>query len=61
MTPEAASSLRLPGVVYRPIDANPPPTIDLVCLYRRDDDAPILAAFLDTVRKFRPQAPEGLV
>ncbi|OGB52675.1 MAG: LysR family transcriptional regulator [Burkholderiales bacterium RIFOXYD12_FULL_59_19] len=61
VTPEAASSLRLPGVVYRPIDANPPPTIDLVCLYRRDDDAPILAAFLDTVRKFRPQAPEGLV
>jgi len=55
VTPEAASSLRLPGVVYRPVKANPSPTIDLVCLYRRDDASPILAAFLDTVRKFQPE------
>jgi DNA-binding transcriptional LysR family regulator len=55
VTPEAASSLRLPGVVYRPVKADPPPTVDLVCLYRRDDASPILAAFLDTVRKFQPQ------
>lgn len=54
VTPEAASSLRLPGVVYRPLNANPPPAIDLVCLYRRDDTSPILAAFLETVRKFQP-------
>lgn len=55
LTPEAASSLHLPGVVYRPIKADPPPTVDLVCLYRRDDSSPILAAFLDTVRSFHPQ------
>lgn len=54
VTPEAASSLKLPGVVYRPIKAVPPPSIDLVCLYRRDDDSPILSAFLDIVRHFQP-------
>ncbi|MDZ4253352.1 MAG: LysR substrate-binding domain-containing protein [Sulfuritalea sp.] len=52
ITPEAASTLRLPGVVYRPVKATPPPTIDLVCLYRRDDDSPILKAFLEVVRKY---------
>ena len=52
ITPEAANSLRLPGVVYRPLQGKPVPTIDLVCLYRRDDSSPILAAFLDLVRAF---------
>lgn len=52
ITPEAASTLRLPGVVYRPVKATPPPTIDLACLYRRDDESPILDAFLEVVRKY---------
>lgn len=52
VTPRAASSLRLPGVVFRPVKGEPPPTIDLACLYRRNDDSPILAAFLDIVRRF---------
>ena len=52
VTPEAANSLRLPGVVYRPLHGKPVPTIDLVCLYRRDDSSPILGAFLETVRAF---------
>ena len=54
VTPEAACNLQLPGVVYRPLQGKPEPTIDLVCLYRRDDSSPILAAFLDTVRNFQP-------
>lgn len=58
VTPDAARSLKLPGVVYRPVKADPPPTIDLVCLYRRNDESPILGAFLDIVRKFRPEALE---
>lgn len=57
VTPAAASSLKLRGVVYRPIKATPPPIIELACLYRRDDESPILAAFLDITRKFSP-APE---
>lgn len=53
VTPQAASSLKLPGVVFRPVRANPPPKIDLVCLYRRNDESPILAAFLEIARKFK--------
>ncbi|MDI1246020.1 MAG: LysR family transcriptional regulator [Rhodoferax sp.] len=56
VTPEAASSLQLPGVVYRPLTADPAPTVDLVCLYRRDDASPVLTAFLETVRTFQPQS-----
>jgi len=52
ITPEAASNLRLPGVVYRPVKATPPPTIDLACLYRCNDESPILLAFLEVVRKY---------
>jgi len=55
VTPEAASSLQLPGVVYRPLKAEPAPTVELVCVYRRDDASPVLAAFLETVRQFQPQ------
>ncbi|MFZ3161759.1 MAG: LysR family transcriptional regulator [Rhodoferax sp.] len=56
VTPEAASSLQLPGVVYRPLKAEPAPTVELVCLYRRDDVSPVLTAFLETVRQFQPQS-----
>lgn len=55
VTPEAASSLQLPGVVYRPLKAEPAPTVELVCVYRRDDASPVLTAFLETVRQFQPQ------
>ncbi len=54
VAPQAASNLKLPGVVYRPIKADPVPAIELACLYRREDESPILAAFLDVARKFRP-------
>jgi len=54
ITPEAACSLRLPGVVYRPLLATPSPTIDMVCLYRRGDASPLLSAFLNVVRSFKP-------
>jgi DNA-binding transcriptional LysR family regulator len=56
VSPEAASSLQLPGVVYRPLKAEPAPTVELVCLYRRDDVSPVLTAFLETVRQFQPQS-----
>lgn len=54
VTPAVANTLKLPGVAYRPIKATQPPTIDLTCLYRRDDESPILGAFLEVVRKFSP-------
>ena len=56
LIPEAATSLQLPGVTYRPIKASLVPSIDLACLYRRDDESPILAAFLEITRKLHPTA-----
>lgn len=54
VTPQAASNLNLPGVVYRRVEADPPPTIELACLYRRDDESPILHAILDITRTLPP-------
>lgn len=54
VAPQATSNLKLPGVVYRPIKANPVPSIEFACLYRREDESPILASMLDVIRKYRP-------
>ncbi|MBL8488235.1 MAG: LysR family transcriptional regulator [Rhodocyclaceae bacterium] len=53
VVPESATRMTLPGVVYRPLKRNPPPRVDLSCLYRAGDDSPILRAFLDVARRFR--------
>lgn len=58
VTPQAASSLKLPGVVYRQIQSSRPLSIELACLYRRDDESPILSAFLDITRNFPSLALE---
>lgn len=50
--PESAISLQLPQVIFRRLSW-PHPTIDLDCLYHRNDQSPILNAFLDIVRGFR--------
>jgi DNA-binding transcriptional LysR family regulator len=50
LVPESATSLRLPGVVYRPLKNAPHAVVDLSCIYRQDDVSPILAAFLEIVR-----------
>lgn len=52
LVPESGRNLQLPEVVYRPLQA-PAPTIDLDCVYRTDDDSPILEAFLGIVHSFR--------
>lgn len=53
VVPESATRMTLPGVVYRPLKRNPPPRVDLSCLYRAGDDSPILRAFLEVARRFR--------
>ncbi|WP_424191879.1 LysR substrate-binding domain-containing protein [Ampullimonas aquatilis] len=56
LVPESATTLRFPGVVYRPLsDAPAQAIVDLSCIYRLDDQSPILAAFLNEVRLFRRQ------
>ena len=52
ITTQSATSLRLPGVVYRPLRSRFLRDIELSCLYRKDDSSPVLAAFLDVVRAF---------
>ncbi|CAM5790539.1 MAG: LysR family transcriptional regulator [Burkholderiales bacterium] len=51
----ASTSLRLPGVVYRPLDSDALRDLELACLYRRGDASPVLAAFLDVVHEFAQQ------
>lgn len=58
VTTQSATSLRLPGVVYRPLHSHHLHDIELSCLYRTDDGSPVLGAFLDAVRSFaRAQQP----
>ncbi|RTL49435.1 MAG: LysR family transcriptional regulator [Rhodocyclaceae bacterium] len=53
MVPESGANLKLPGVVYRPLKKTPSPSIDLSCVYRKNDQSPILQAFLDIIRAYR--------
>ena len=53
LVPESGANLKLPGVVYRPLKKVPTPSIDLSCIYRKDDQSPILQAFLDIIRAYR--------
>ena len=56
LVPESATTLRFPGVVYRALrDVPPQGVVDLTCIYRRDDQSPLLGAFLETVRAFRKE------
>ena len=61
ITTHSATSLRLPGVVYRPLRSRHLRDIKLSCLYRTDDASPVLAAFLDVVGAFaNAQSAKGL-
>jgi DNA-binding transcriptional LysR family regulator len=50
ITTTAATRLRIPGIVYRPLKSDVLRDVELACLYRRDDPSPILAEFLRVVR-----------
>lgn len=50
LVPESATSLHLPGVVYRPLLDAPHAVVDLSCIYRNNDTSPILKAFLEIIR-----------
>jgi DNA-binding transcriptional LysR family regulator len=53
LVPATVSQLNLPGVVFRRLNRSPPVTVDLNCIYRRDDTSLILLAFLETIRTMR--------
>lgn len=48
---ESATTLMMPRIVYRPVVGQSDLKIDLSCLYRRNDQSPILQAFLGIVRR----------
>ncbi len=50
ITTASSESLRLPGVVYRPLECAYLKDIELSCIHRRGDGSPVLAAFLAVVR-----------
>ena len=50
ITTASSESLRLPGVVYRPLDCAYLRDIELSCIHRRGDGSPVLRAFLAVVR-----------
>ncbi len=52
VTTASSASLRLPGVVYRPLESSVLREIELSCLYRRADTSPVLSAFVAVVRDF---------
>ncbi|MDU4749094.1 LysR substrate-binding domain-containing protein [Klebsiella pasteurii] len=53
ITTESAANVNLTGVVYRPLQSLNLQDIELSCLYRKNDDSPVLAAFLKLLRRRR--------
>lgn len=55
VVPESVITLAPPGIVYLPFSDAPSATIDLSCIYRKDDQSPILQALLAAIQAFREQ------
>lgn len=54
LVPESATMLQFRNVVYRPLTDMPQNgTVDLSCIYRKDDRSAVLASFLETVEEYR--------
>lgn len=53
VVPESAISLAPKGIVYLPFSDNPAATVDLSCMYRKEDASPILQSFRQAIRTFR--------
>lgn len=60
VTTRSASSLRLPGVVFRPLQSAYLQDLELSCLYRKGDPSPVLAAFMKVVNEFARQAKQSV-
>lgn len=52
VVPESAISLAPKGIVYLPFSDNPAATVDLSCIYRKEDASPILQSFRQAIRTF---------
>jgi DNA-binding transcriptional LysR family regulator len=59
LIPGSMASLTMPNVEYRPLTARGKASVELHCLYRKDEQSPLLAALLRTVREYREAGPIG--
>lgn len=50
VVPLSATSMALPGITYRPLHHRGEAHVDLCCIYRDDDDSPILQSLLASMR-----------
>jgi DNA-binding transcriptional LysR family regulator len=57
LVPESVLNLKLPDVVFRPLAPDIASTVDLHCVYRKDEKSPLLAALLACVHDFKRQHP----
>lgn len=57
LVPESVLNLKLPDVVFRPLAPDIASTVDLHCVYRKDEKSPLLAALLACIHDFKSQHP----
>ena len=57
LVPESVLNLNLPDVVFRPLAPDIASTVDLHCVYRKDERSPLLAALLACIHDFKGQHP----
>ncbi|MEX1166402.1 MAG: LysR family transcriptional regulator [Hydrogenophaga sp.] len=50
LVPRSATSMALPDIVYRPLQHPTHSRVELCCIYREDDDSPILQSLLTSMR-----------
>ncbi|MCM2297441.1 LysR family transcriptional regulator [Rhodoferax sp.] len=57
LVPESVLNLNLPDVVFRPLAPDIASTVDLHCVYRKDEKSPLLVALLNCIHDFKRQHP----
>ncbi|MBS1231151.1 MAG: transcriptional regulator, LysR family [Proteobacteria bacterium] len=55
LVPESVLNLQLPDVVFRPLVSEVEALIDLHCVYRKDEQSPLLASLLECIHSYREQ------
>lgn len=56
---DSGRNLNVPGIVHRPLRAADRATVELCVIHRRDDEAPLLQAFLEVARGLRGPLNRG--
>jgi len=54
VVPRSATAMAIPGITYRRLHHPTQAQVDLCCIYRADDDSPILQALLGSMRQAVP-------